>query len=239
LPGIVDELAEDWGLTLGEPLAGGTAAYVVAAGDTVLKIELPEGDGWSTRVAVLRAADGRGYARLLRHDDDRRALLLERLEPVHATFDELRGALEVAWQVPGDAIALPTAREKAASLAERVDRLWNALGRPCPRTRVDDTLACCASRAAAFDEGRAVVVHGDAQSPNCLRRRSGGFAFVDPEPFLCEPAYDIAVALRHAPLAPGFDDAVREWHTIERLSTAFECLRIGATELGRQLLDDP
>jgi hypothetical protein len=58
------------------------------------------------------------------------------------------------------------------------------------------------------------------------------------EPFRGERAYDVAVALRPGD-ADGQPEAVREWHTIERLSTGLECLRKGYDELDRNLLDDP
>lgn len=234
LPATLEALRREWELELGEPFAGGSEAYVVPAGpEAVLKVELP-GDGLAARVAVLEAADGRGYARLLRHDAGRRALLLERLEPFAATLADVREALREAWQVRVDH-PLASGADKARALAAFVEETWHELGRPCPRAVVERALDSCASRAAAHDPGRSVVVHGDAHAANLLRRADGTHAFVDPEPFLCEPAYDLAVALRLG-AADGVPDDVREWHCAERVSTGLLLLRIGADELGRAML---
>ena len=65
----------------------GTEAFVAAAtlGDgtpAVLKLLVPrDGDAAAHETTVLRLADGEGCARLLRDDDERGALLLERLGP--------------------------------------------------------------------------------------------------------------------------------------------------------------
>ena len=228
LPGIVASLADDWDLRLGRELGGGTAAFVVEANDDlVLKVELPEGDGFGARAAVLAAAGGHGYARLFAHDERRRAFLLERLAPAQVGYDEIAQTLPAAWTVDVD-VALRTGAEKAVELAEFIERRADGLD-------VARVLELCASRAAAYDPATAVIVHGDAQAANLLRRANGEYAFVDPEPCRCEPAYDLAVAQRHLPEAAG-DDAVREWHAIERTSTALELIRIGAVDEGRAWL---
>jgi streptomycin 6-kinase len=228
LPGIVDSLARDWDLRIGRRLDGGTAAYVVEANDDlVLKVELPEGGGFAARAAVLAAADGHGYARLYAYDEPRRAFLLERLERVPVGYQEITRALSSAWAVDVDA-PLPTGADKARQLGAFIEQRAGGLD-------VERILALCESRAAAHDPAAAVVVHGDAQAANLLRRANGEHAFVDPEPCRCERAYDLAVAQRHLPDAEG-DAAVREWHAIERTSTALELIRIGAVAEGRAWL---
>jgi streptomycin 6-kinase len=204
----------------------------------VLRVDLYDNDTFAERIAVLQAAGGRGYARLLRHDVEHRAMLLERLEPFAATFDDVRRALAEAWQVR-TAFPLRTAVDKARRLALFIERYWEHFDRPVPRAKVDRVLELCESRAAAWDPDDAVVVHGDAHPHNVMRRANGELAFIDPEPFRCERAYDLAVALRLQPSADGQPEAVREWHTIERLSTGLQCLRLGYDELARDLFDDP
>jgi streptomycin 6-kinase len=193
----------------------------------VLKVELPEGDGFAARAAVLAAADGHGYARLHAHDEERRAFLLERLERATVGYDEIEHTLVAAWDVKVD-VRLRTAADKARELADFIERRAEGVD-------VEHALRLCESRAAAYDPATAVVVHGDAQAANLLRRNDGEYAFVDPEPCRCERAYDLAVAQRHLPEAHG-DDAVREWHAIERTSTALELIRIGAVDEGRAWL---
>jgi streptomycin 6-kinase len=187
---------------------------------------------------VLEAAQGRGYVRLLGYDRDKRAMLLERLRPFAATFDDVQRALQDAWEVRAD-FSFRTAVDKARWLAQFIDEYWEHFDRPVPRAKVDRALELCESRAAAWDPDTAVVVHGDAHAHNVMRRANGELAFVDPEPFRCERAYDVAVALRMQPSADGQPEAVREWHFIERLSTGLQCLRLGYDELSRDLFHDP
>lgn len=231
-------LAAEWGLELGPRLENTNEAIVHLTDDAVLRVDLYDNDTFEERIAVLQAADGRGYARLLRHDVERRAMLLERLVPFAATFADVQRALTDAWQVETD-FPLRTAVDKARRLARFIEEYWEHFGRPVPRAKVDRALELCSSRSDAFDPRTAVVVHGDAHAHNVLRRADGELAFIDPEPFRCERAYDIAVALRLGSDAGRQPQAVREWHFIERLSTGLQCLRLGYDDLARDLFDDP
>ena len=84
---IEDELAAEWGLadvrrleTTYDGLASVWGALSPTTGRWVLKIGSPGHDS-SREVAALQAWDGRGAVRLLEYDEDRNALLLERLAP--------------------------------------------------------------------------------------------------------------------------------------------------------------
>ncbi|GAA2231312.1 streptomycin 6-kinase [Streptomyces amakusaensis] len=215
LGALVAALEERWSITAVEALDGGSEAHVVrvrtAEGrDAVLKLAFPGPEGLG-EAHVLRAAEGRGYARLLAHDAGRSALLLEPLGPSLAdaglgperTIEVLCRTLREAWRTPVPA-GVPTGpgTEKAARLGRMVGRLWEELGRPCSRRVVDRALLFAERRAAAFDPARSVLVHGDPHPGNALRvpvPRAGaesGFVFVDPEGFLADPAYDLGVVLR-------------------------------------------
>jgi streptomycin 6-kinase len=216
LPDLLADLQRRWSITVGRPLPGGSASYVARArtadgSAAVLKVALPDG-GTAAQARTLALADGRGYARLLAHDAERHALLLEALGPSLAerglgperTIEALCATLRLAWQVPlpdGGSTATP-AGAKAGQLAHLVTRLWEDHGRPCPERVVAAALACAERRAAAFDPDRCVVVHGDPHPGNALRvaaPRAGaesGFVFVDPDGFVDDPAYDLGVVLR-------------------------------------------
>ena len=90
LPAIVEELERRWGITVGATFAGGTAACVAAAttadgAQAVVKIAMPatvDGDEVFERsVVAFGLADGRGCARLLAHDGELSALLIEAFGP--------------------------------------------------------------------------------------------------------------------------------------------------------------
>jgi streptomycin 6-kinase len=215
LPDLIADLERRWSITIGEPLNGGTAAYVARTrtadgNDAVVKLSLPD-PAFARQIRTLAAARGRGYVRLLAQDAEHHAVLLEALGlPLNhlglspeVQIDTLCDLLPQAWQVPA-----PTgpdaepALNKARSLAEGVARRWEELGQPCSERVTAYALECADRREAAFDPERCVIVHGDAASPNAvqvLAPRAGaesGFVFVDPDGFLGDPTYDLGVVLR-------------------------------------------
>ena len=215
LPDLIADLEHAWAITIGEPLAGGSASYVarartVAGEGCVLKIAIPD-YGFADQVRTIADAEGRGYVRLLAYDTEREAMLLEALGPSLAelalpperTLTILCQMLAQAWQVPRPSgLMVSPADEKAGRLARSVSRMWERLDHPCSERVVSQALLYAGRRAAAFDLERCVVVHGDPHPGNALQvltPRHGaeaGFVFVDPDGFLADPAYDLGVALR-------------------------------------------
>jgi streptomycin 6-kinase len=215
LPRVVAELEEAWGITAGETLEGGSAAYVArvrtrGGGEAVLKVALP-GEDVGAQIQTLADAGGRGYVRLLASDGARRAMLQEALgsslevlrPPPRETRKILCALLREAWKVPvTGARRAAWAGDKAAVLHRMIDELWRELGGPCSERVRREALRCAERRAAAFDLERCVVVHGDGHPANALqviRPRPGaevGFVLIDPDGFLAEPAYDLGVVLR-------------------------------------------
>ena len=212
LPGRLAELARDWGLDLGRSLPGGSNSYVVRARTAdgtaaVLKVVL-DGDELEGQVRVLAAADGRGYARLLRADVARQAILLEALgDPLQSSgrtapdqLAVLADTLALAWQ-PSPVDRVPAAEDKAIGLAGLITDHWDRLGQPCPAAVRDQALRYAELLAHAPPESL-VVVHGDPHPGNALavpRHRAGaetGFCFVDPDGFVADRAYDLGVTMR-------------------------------------------
>lgn len=265
LPDLVARLCDRWALVPEAELSGGTSAWVarVRGADgtrAVLKIALP--DATSEReLAVLLAAEGRGYARVLAADPEHRAVLLELLGPslddAGLAPDEqiaaLCAALRDAWRVPRDDLA---PEPKAEQLAELVTRLWDELDRPCSAGVRDRALECARRRAA--DTDRLVVVHGDPHPGNALRRSDGTFVFVDPDGFVADPAYDlgvvlrdwcpellagdaVALAARYCGLLAGHTGidgaAIAEWGFLERVSSGLHILELGRADLAAPFLE--
>lgn len=263
LPDVVSELADRWELTLGHALSGGTASYVVEAVDArgtacVLKIAMPlhtdELDAFGRSVLVHRLADGHGCAKLLDHDTDAPAMLLERLGPnladlrssIPRILEVIVATLPSFWRPAPTDDRLPTAADQAAWLADYITSTWSALGRPCSPRVIDRAVAYCDERATAFDPTDAVLVHGDAHGWNTLLAPGGSYKFVDPEGFRSERAHDLAVPMReyNEPLlagdtptlvrgraeslaeACGVDpEPVWQWGYVERVSTGLADLR--------------
>jgi hypothetical protein len=82
LPELLAQLEQQWSISLGRAIPGGSGSYVAMATNAngspaVVKVAVAE-DGWADQVATLDRAQGRGYVRLLRADPSRRAMLLSR-----------------------------------------------------------------------------------------------------------------------------------------------------------------
>ena len=211
LPALVAALEHEWSFVVGRPFGDATEAFVaegrLADGTpAVLKLLVGPDEAAQREIAVLRVLDGDGCARLLRADESRGALLLERLGRPLAGLGlplEERQAILCAtaarvWRsAPG--CGLPTGAEKARRLARYVATAWEKLGRPCPERAVAHALACAERRVAAHDDERAVLVHGDVHQWNALESLGGGFRLIDPDGLLAEREYDVGGLMREDP----------------------------------------
>ena len=265
LPAIVADIERRWDITVGATLTGGTAAYVAEAttrdgAAAVLKVATPPAIDGATAFAqmalTLELAGGHGCARLLARDDERAALLLERLGrslgeldlSVERELEIICRTVQPVWvRVPRDT-PLPTGAEKAHWLSDFIETTWEALDRPCSRGTIDLATAFAAERAAAFDPASAVLVHGDAHRWNTLEAAEGTFKLVDPEGLVSEPAHDLAIPMREFNRELLEGDAVRlgreraqllgrltgvnptaiwQWGFIERVSTGLHTMELG------------
>lgn len=271
LPVIVERLCDAWSLTIGPVLEGGKGALVLRVTrdgeDAVLKIA-PPGSEFASQIAAIEAAAGRGYVRLLAHDLDENAALLEPLGEMLATrplrvedkLDILAATLIEAWTAPKPPA---TAWHKAAALMDDITADWARLGRPCSVQLRDMAVAYARRRREAT--AATVLCHGDPHPGNALavpQPRPGaesGYVFVDPDGFVCEPAYDLGVTVRSftdevlasddpvamlrgwcARLAgvTGVDaQAIWEWAFVERVSTGLFLIVCGHHDEGRAHLD--
>lgn len=217
---LVDAVLEDWNLTLGRQLHGGTeaiVAHVVRADGTpaVLKLMIPRraAEGLGGRAAeleasVLRLVGGEGCAELLDFDLARGALLMERLGP--SLFDlgipiaeqhRIMVACAAAMWRPAPELELTTGATKARWLIDYVVDLWEQLDRPCPERTIAHAVTCGERRLAAHDDERAVLVHGDIHQWNTLRTLDGsGWKLVDPDGMLAEAEYDLGIIMREDPV---------------------------------------
>ncbi|WP_264775339.1 aminoglycoside phosphotransferase family protein [Deinococcus aetherius] len=278
LPALLGRQCREWELGLGNTLPGGSRSYVrrVTTRDgrrAVLKLALPE-PILTTQISTLVAARGHGYVQVLAHDLDRGALLLESLGPsageavrdVPTVLALTAGTLRQAWRVPRE-VCLPPQGEsghKAAGLLALVRDLAEERGDPELQVVVYQALRYARERWEARDPARQVVVHGDPHAANLLRvegARPGaetGYVFVDPEGFLCEPEYDLGVALRgwntellasshpnselrswceQMAWATGTDaEAIWQWAYLERVSSGLYLGHHGLPDLGAPFL---
>lgn len=203
LPRLVQEVTERWELHPEAPFHGGSCSWVAPVrtphgGSAVLKVTWPHRE-MAGEAAALRAWAGRGAVRLLAHDAERHALLVERCVPGTELPD--------APLPPADALA---------RAADVLAALWDA-PRP-PDGELETVAAVCAEWAdivtermdrlrPAYDPGlvslgaallrdlpatarREAVVHGDFNPGNILATDRGWLA-IDPKPMVGDPGYDL------------------------------------------------
>ena len=222
LPSLVLQVRDKFGLRLSPPMHGGSCSWVAPA-------ELPDGSpvivkiGWPHREmygepTALRLWAGRGAVRLIDHDAQRHALLLERCEPgdqlatsaspveerLRAGCAVLRQLWEVRPPVAGDIEDLGAVTGEWADLVdERMARIkpgYDA-GLVAEGARLLRDLPRSASRR--------VLLHGDFNPGNVLSCRGGRWAAIDPKPMIGDPSYD-------------------PWPLLEQVDDPFAYIRSGA-----------
>lgn len=106
--------------------------------DGALKIAIPGLDPAASELRMLLAAQGRGYVRVLRHDETRGAMLLERLGsplnefglPINSQIQAICATLLEAWAPLPEGAQFVTGAQKASSLADFIEGAWRQLGQP-------------------------------------------------------------------------------------------------------------
>jgi streptomycin 6-kinase len=182
---LAREVAEDWHLTLGPRIASGRYSYVAPAGDgAILKVIPPEDESASQQADVLRFWAGDGAVRLLRHDPQRRALLLERLAPgteaAAVSEDESIAAAIAAgrriWRAAPPGVTYPSIRDD--------------LARWLPEDATYELVPAARRAYATMTPRSDTVLHADLHHHNILLRGTQ-WVVIDPKPMVGEPEYDI------------------------------------------------
>jgi streptomycin 6-kinase len=196
--GGLEELAEEWDLTFGEPYRpGGASEHVVRATvadgtPAVLKIGIPHRESKQEADALDRW-DGNGAVRLLRRDDARNALLLERCEPgaflSDGADDPLGVLIELLPRLWKDATGFHT-------LAEEVE-FWE----------LDGELGELARELAAT-QGELVLVHQDLHGENVLAAEREPWLVIDPKPLAAEREFAVAPIVRSGELGHSREEAL-------------------------------
>jgi streptomycin 6-kinase len=197
-------VARDWGLRLGDPYPPGAAGYVVRAEladgtPAVLKLQHTHRED-EQEADALELWNGDGAVRLLRRDDDRHALLLERCEPgtplpegADDPLGVLIGLLPRLWKDP-------------AGFHTLVDEVahW-ALG-----GEIGDL-----GRELVATQGELVLVHQDLHGDNVLAAEREQWLVIDPKPLAAEREFAVAPIVRSFELGDSKRDAL---YRLDRLS---------------------
>jgi streptomycin 6-kinase len=189
VPGVLDDLAREWRLTLGARLYGGLLAIVHEAttaegGRVVLKLA-SRWDRPLEEIACLETWAGAGTPKLLQADPTRGALLLERIEPgLRARDAEAPAVADVLRHLH---------QEPPAGLRTLAEVARRRLARAVVEGRANDDRARWAIAAIEQLEAEPVapvLLHGDFDWRNLIRCDRRGLAAIDPLACAGDPAYD-------------------------------------------------
>jgi streptomycin 6-kinase len=214
VPELLEECAEQWSLRLEEPIGDGFDAVVVGTGDAVLKLQFPDRES-EHEAEALRVWNGDGAVRLLAHDPDRHALLVERARPgTHLTAVGQEAALDVfvellprLWK-PVAAPFRPLA-DDAAWWIDYLPRGWEHVGRPFERRLLDAVIETLGELAAT--QGEQVLLHQDLHADNVLNAEREPWLVIDPKPLAGEREFAVA------PLVRGYELGHSKRATLRRL----------------------
>jgi streptomycin 6-kinase len=194
LAGIAADVAEEWGVVLGEPFALSRFSFVAPAGvDTVLKVTPSDDDEADQEADALEVWNGDGAVRLLRHDRARRAMLLERARP-GTDLSELAEDEATAIAVEVGLRLWRPATEPFRWIGDHVPFWLDRAERSAQEGR--ELIPLARKLYASLDVGRDVLVHGDFHHHNILRDGDRYLA-IDAKAMLGEPEYDIPSFLRN------------------------------------------
>ena len=224
LPRLIDEVAEQWQLRLGDAFTEASASLTLRAVGTggdpvVLKLQYPHREAEHEAAALAEWA-GNGAVRLLAHDPDRHALLLEHCEPgtplsdleQDAALDVLIELLPRLWRAPDRPFM--SLADEAAHWVETLPHTWARAGRPFERTLLDAAVEAIGELAPS--QGEHVLLHQDLHAGNVLRARREPWLAIDPKPLVGEREFGLAPIVRGAELGHSEDHVL---HRLDRLSS--------------------
>nr|WSW65759.1 aminoglycoside phosphotransferase family protein [Streptomyces sp. NBC_00995] len=222
LPGVVEELLGRWGCGPdGQVMHGGVGLIVPvrrrAEGSAVLKVSFPH-PGNVHEPDALAAWGGCGAILLHERDDERFAMLLERVGP--STLAEVEdgdevvtvaGRLNRRLAIPAPP-GLPRLREQADAWEEQLCKDADELTHALPRQVLDAAVATVRELGRSQPD---TLIHGDLHARNILRAGRERWLAVDPKGDVGDPAYDGGTLLksRALPLLEA-DDLCKAVHRV-------------------------
>ena len=266
LPAIFDQAVERWSLRLGRPYTYAYASLAMPARlpdgtEAVLKLAFPHRES-RQEAEALRHWDGEGALRLLAHDPDSDALLLERCTPgtplSDAGGDEalavLTGLLPRLWKPAGPPFTRLS--EEAAWWAGYLEERWETARRPFPRSLLEAALNALDSQPGS--QGQQVLVNQDLNAGNVLRAGREPWLVIDPKPLAGEREFGVAPIVRGGELGHsraqvlmrldrlcaelGLDrERARAWTLAQTLAWSFdgEAVHPGHLDVARWLHEAP
>ncbi len=204
LPGRLAACARRWSLRVGPPFGYAFASLAVPVDlpdgtRAVLKLQFPDAES-EHEATALRRWSGDGGIRLLAHDPELRALLVERCDPgtpLHAlpldeALDAVVALLPRLWVPAGQPFM--SLAEAAAGWTARLPITWERAGRPYERRLLDAALDLLTGLAGS--QGEQVLVNQDLHAANVLRAEREPWLVIDPKPLVGEREFSVVPMVR-------------------------------------------
>ncbi|MFJ3640654.1 aminoglycoside phosphotransferase family protein [Streptomyces sp. NPDC090108] len=203
LPGIVEELLARWGCVPdGDIMHGGVGVIVPvrrrAEESAVLKVSFPH-PGNVHEPDAFAAWGGRGAVLLRERDDERFAMLLERVRS--STLAEVEDGDEVVT-VAGRlnrrlAVPAPPGLPRLCEQADDWERQLRGDAAELPHALPRQVLDAAVGTVRELGRGQPdTIVHGDLHARNILRADREPWLAVDPKGYVGDPAYDGGTLLK-------------------------------------------
>jgi streptomycin 6-kinase len=196
------------------------APAVTADGDeVVLKVQTPHRES-EHEAAALELWDGDGAVRLLAHDPERHALLLERCVPAtplasvgqEAALEVLVSLLPRLWKPA--AAPFRSLAEEAAWWLVQLPRTWEEAGRQFEQRLLDASLEALGELAPT--QGEQVLLHQDLHGDNVLAAEREPWLVIDPKPLVGEREFAVAPIVRSVELGHSRRDVL---YRLDRLTS--------------------
>ncbi|MCX4804446.1 aminoglycoside phosphotransferase family protein [Streptomyces sp. NPDC058682] len=204
LPVLVAELLDRWELERDGGIASGEASLVVPVRRTddtraALKLQMPREETTAALIG-LRAWNGDGIVRLLDHDPESSAMLLERLDPSRtlASVEDDDLAMGTLGAIMGRLHSVPAPEglrglgDVARDMLASVPAAATALTDPADRRRLRDWASAVTE---LVGEPGDRMLHWDLHYGNVLAAEREPWLAIDPEPLIGDPGFDLWPAL--------------------------------------------
>ncbi|MCP4315945.1 MAG: aminoglycoside phosphotransferase [Hyphomicrobiales bacterium] len=203
LPRIIKEVSQQWDLRLDSAYENSNMSYVIPVncghGKAALKIQWPH-EECRFEADALKAWNGCGAVRLLEHDPDRHAMLLEHCSPglplsQESSFDSLSVLIRLLPR-----LWIPAGRpfkklsDEAVGWSAELDRNWEQSGRPCERRLIEAALEYLADLSGT--QRPQVLIHQDLHGRNVLSAQREPWLVIDPKPLAGEREFGAASIVR-------------------------------------------
>jgi streptomycin 6-kinase len=216
LPELLESVCRSWGLVLVDVVPRHGYLSVVwhvkqAAQSYALKLTVPS-ESFRLETAALLAWDGRAMVRLVEHDVERGAVLLQWLDPSTSLEDvPLDQAIAAAGQlltvVPNVDRRATNGFSDARVEVERSRKTWShrntSLGRPFSAAMLQAAEAAVVSTNSLPDAEQPTLVNHDLHYANVIRDWNGHWVCVDPKPLIGPPEYGVAPLIWRRYSGPG------------------------------------